>query len=55
MINPTIYKCPECGLHFYDDVTMKRCSSWCNQYKSCNLDIAKLSIELQKVKDADNS
>lgn len=40
------YRCPECGLHYRDKATMKKCAAWCAKYKSCNLEIARLSIEV---------
>lgn len=43
-----IYQCPECGLHYRDGTTAKKCEAWCNRHKSCNLEIARLSIERQE-------
>ena len=40
------YRCSECGLHYKDKATMEKCTVWCTKYKSCNLEIARLSIEV---------
>lgn len=45
-----VYRCPECGLHYQDKATAEACKAWCNQYKSCNLQITRLSIEVKKSK-----
>jgi hypothetical protein len=42
---PKLYQCPECGLHYRDIAATKKCQAWCTKYKSCNLEIAKLSGE----------
>lgn len=47
-----LYQCPECGLHYTDEATAKKCAAWCCKYKSCNLEITKLSIEAQENKYA---
>ena len=41
------YMCPECGLHYTDHEVAERCQTWCGQYKSCNLEIAAMSVELK--------
>ncbi|MBC7869116.1 hypothetical protein H7X69_02990 [Candidatus Saccharibacteria bacterium] len=43
--NTNTYQCAECGLHFHDEAVALQCASWCKEYKSCNLDITKLSVE----------
>lgn len=43
-----LYQCPECGLHYRDAATANQCQAWCSKYKSCNLDIAKSSVEAQQ-------
>lgn len=42
------YQCPECGMHYSDEATMKSCQAWCSEHKSCNLEITKLSVEAQE-------
>lgn len=42
-----LYQCSECGLHYIDQATAKRCEIWCKEHRSCNLEITKLSIERQ--------
>ena len=44
------YRCPECGLHYRDETTMEKCAAWCAKYKSCNLAITSLSIEVGEQK-----
>jgi rubredoxin len=39
------YQCPECGLHYEDEAIMKKCAAWCSEYKSCNLEIIRHSVE----------
>ncbi len=43
-----LYQCPECGLHYRDKETAKKCEAWCKKYNSCNLEITKSAIETQK-------
>jgi len=42
---PKLYQCPECGLHYTSKAVAKKCEAWCSKYKSCNLEITKLSEE----------
>lgn len=42
-----IFECQVCGLHYLDEPTAKKCQAWCNEHQSCNMDIAKLSVEAQ--------
>jgi len=39
-----LYQCPECGLKYKDKKWAAKCEAWCKQYKSCNLEIIKHSI-----------
>lgn len=45
---PALYQCKECNLHYSDEATAKACETWCKQYKSCNLEITKQSVEHQQ-------
>lgn len=45
-----LYQCPECGLHYEDKATAKKCAAWCSKYKSCNLKITKTSKESKQQK-----
>ena len=45
MPKSNLYQCPECELHYADKVTAKKCRAWCSKYKSCHLEITKLSEE----------
>jgi hypothetical protein len=43
---PTLtYQCPECGLHYREEVIAKKCEKFCKKYRACSLEITKLSIE----------
>lgn len=42
--NLKIYRCPECGLEYLQKEWAEKCREWCLQYKSCNLEITKYSI-----------
>lgn len=44
------YQCIECGLHYEDKETAKKCEAWCSQNKSCNLEIIKNSTESKQQK-----
>lgn len=46
---PKSFQCTECGLHYNDKATAKKCGAWCSEYKSCNLEITQFSIESKKV------
>lgn len=44
-MSKVVYKCPECGLHYEDKETAKKCEKWCSENKSCNLEITQYSVE----------
>ncbi len=44
---PKLFQCPECGFHYLDEATAKRCEAWCREHKSCNLEITKDAVENQ--------
>jgi hypothetical protein len=39
------YQCPECGFHYTDEPTAKKCQAWCREHNSCNIEITKVAIE----------
>ncbi len=39
------YQCPECGLRCSDQPTVRQCKKRCSEYRSCSLEIYKLSLE----------
>ncbi len=47
MSEPKLYQCTECRLHYEDEETAKKCAAWCGKYKSCNLEITRLSEEVK--------
>lgn len=46
---PKIYQCPECGLHYEDKSTAKRCEAFCKKHNGCSLEITSLSVERTKL------
>lgn len=54
MTKPTLYRCPECGLHYSDATTANQCAAWCRTHQSCNLAIARTSIEATHSRPATN-
>ncbi len=44
-----LYQCSECGLHYKNEETAKKCKAWCIEHKSCNLEITRHSVESQQV------
>lgn len=43
----TAYQCPECGLHYKNELVAAACEAWCKKHKSCNLEITHYAIENQ--------
>lgn len=43
--NQTLYRCEECGFHYEDAETARRCEAWCHEKKSCNVEIIKEAVE----------
>ena len=41
----TIYQCSICGLHYSTKELGEKCHAWCSTHNSCNLEIARQSIE----------
>ena len=35
----TPYQCPECGLKYKEREWAEKCEAWCEEHKSCNLEI----------------
>lgn len=48
--SPRLYECPICKLHFESKELAAKCEDWCTKNESCNLAIAKHSIEARKNK-----
>jgi len=42
------YQCEECGLFYADKEMAEKCQAWCKEHKSCNLDIIKNAVEMDK-------
>lgn len=40
-----LYACPECGLHYPDAQAAKQCEAWCQEHRSCNLEITRAAVE----------
>jgi len=43
-MNKQHYQCGECGLKYKDRKIADQCEAWCEEHKSCNLDIIKYSV-----------
>ncbi len=43
-----LYSCPVCGLHYDDKRTADACYAWCSKHSSCNLEVARQSVEARK-------
>ena len=43
-----MFVCPVCHLHYDDEALMKRCQDWCETQASCNLEVAKQSLEARE-------
>lgn len=41
------YACPECGFHYREEATMKKCEAWCKEHGACSDEITAQSIERQ--------
>lgn len=39
------YECKECGLHYESEDLAKKCEEWDKEHHSCNLKIARQSLE----------
>lgn len=43
-----LYRCEECGLHYFDADTAGRCERWCREHKACNFEITQKAVELRE-------
>ena len=44
----SLFRCPECGLHYEDKLIAQKCEAWCKETRSCNLEITQFSTENNK-------
>lgn len=40
-----LYQCPECGLKYREKEIVEKCEAWCQEHKSCNLEIIKYAVK----------
>ncbi len=40
-----LYQCEECGLKYVEKEIAEKCEAWCNEHKSCNLDIIRHAVK----------
>jgi len=40
-----IYKCPECGIEYYEKEWAEKCETWCKEHKTCNVEIIKHAVK----------
>lgn len=52
MNEATLYKCPECGLHYEDEDIAKKCETFCQEHSACNLEITQYAVENKKAEQA---
>lgn len=43
-----LYQCPKCGFHYEDRNWAEKCEAWCQEHKSCNIEIAAHAEENKK-------
>ncbi len=43
------YRCPVCGLHYHEKSTAEKCETFCTEYKSCSLELIKISVEEERI------
>ncbi len=48
LVNMTTYQCSICKLHYESKPLADECHKWCSKHDSCNLKIARQSIEASK-------
>lgn len=41
-----LFVCTECGLEYKDAEWAKKCTAWCKEHQSCNLDIIKHAVDM---------
>lgn len=44
-VEPELFQCPACGLHYKSKEVRNRCKRWCEKNNSCNIEIIKDSEE----------
>jgi hypothetical protein len=42
----TYWMCEECGFKYEDKSWAERCEAWCEEHKSCNLEITKHAVKV---------
>ncbi len=47
----TLYKCPECDLHYEGEEIAKKCEAWRKEHKSCNLELIKYATESKQTEN----
>ncbi|MBI4160215.1 hypothetical protein HY504_03545 [Candidatus Wolfebacteria bacterium] len=40
-----LYQCEECGLKYEGKEIAEKCQAWCNEHKSCNLNLIKYAVK----------
>lgn len=44
------YRCPKCGLEYAEKEWAEKCGAWCEEHKTCNLEIIEHAVERSKNK-----
>lgn len=42
---PKLHQCAECGLHYVNEATAKKCEAFCKEHNACSLEITRYSVE----------
>lgn len=48
MSGEKVYECRACGLHYENENLAVQCETWCTKNLSCNVDIARSSVEYKR-------
>jgi len=48
----TYFMCEACDMYYPSEYLAKQCEDWCNEKKSCNLEIMKHSVQHDVKKEA---
>ena len=49
------YQCEECGYYYDSEELAKECENWCQQNKSCNLEITKKAVGYESLKETNET
>ena len=44
------FQCEECGMNYSEREWAKKCEEWCAEHHSCNLEIIKNAVDIERNK-----